>query len=1012
MGLEGLQNEPQKGRQKAQRGPRGNTFKPGPGLWLVERVYHSSPRWERPDDVKPHVRPWFRKKPHSDANREPEIVAAMHTAWDTHEAHRSPALNFEQGRRTVAVCVNPFCVKRTQVFGQPNVFDLKRQHKKAGYDKPVCGECGLELSIQMVRELRNKWVYVILGDGPKARLRYEIFAEEPGRWYWLVDPKIGPRAHRDFAKIGKPASGANRIPKESQDDCIQFFVSPVQLTENALQRLMQAARVTRSEMVDQDEQQRFTTVRRYFTELAFQDKELVTVIDPFSFAEEVNHWDYEPITDTWFTFNMNQQENTKRQIAVLLNAIAEDGDPHDIVDEMNDKRDKWVGTTNARHKAQAWIEQYQACHKFLKQAHNQAGERLCNWLDCDAHAIVEIACQQEADQPGYKYLGQSTLTLGILHLASVLEHLLSCPSGAAYITRLATRQKRLAYRFILHPGEEEKKQLKIVRSEIGDVAVTLLASFVPKILHDAPLYGEAKRLARHLADHQLEVSESGQLQRRTPFGHSQLIAAADTAMSLNDAVIKVYKRGFLPETLADTTAWKLRTGLDDILKAYELFTGFKAFLQDGEYEGTWEGIKAYKKKADHVHNVANFMVAQGKLSFAWYIKKTEGFDLADLEKTTLKKGNWREIIRSGQFARYEKMIGYYRKLYTAGRVLGGPVAFILSGFDYIASPPDLLAAWERNRGEGIATALTYYGSGLAAAAALMQTIGMLASLSPGMAAAASALVNPLLLIALVLVIIGMIVFWATRQNELEKFAAHCFLGDEYGRGDHEPRPWATLPYKYWDDGRGRFQDQLRFLLNLVGSFRIQTISSFNGYVLVPGSDGQKHTITQLLYGGYVLPSYVPSGAKADCFVEGYYITGKGRKPIRTRVLVDLDSGNYVAMDQNHRKISVSAVPSGSWGTERFRGLAVQVDHILPEGYSKKDGHHHYKFGARLDLTGTGRYLPAGADNYVELENTRIKSDRSSLDVAPKPYYKKKKKKDAGETGNSAAPATPQPAAAP
>lgn len=71
------------GARAAQKGAAGTAFKPPRGLFVYERVYFGSPRWQHPEQPSEHTQEWYKSGPQRDRNREKPVVDAIHGAWDT-----------------------------------------------------------------------------------------------------------------------------------------------------------------------------------------------------------------------------------------------------------------------------------------------------------------------------------------------------------------------------------------------------------------------------------------------------------------------------------------------------------------------------------------------------------------------------------------------------------------------------------------------------------------------------------------------------------------------------------------------------------------------------------------------------------------------------------------------------------------------------------------------------------------------------------------------------------------
>jgi hypothetical protein len=199
-------------------------------------------------------------------------------------------------------------------------------------------------------------------------------------------------------------------------------------------------------------------------------------------------------------------------------------------------------------------------------------------------------------------------------------------------------------------------------------------------------------------------------------------------------------------------------------------------------------------------------------------------------------------------------------------------------------------------------------------------------------------------------LIGAVVMHFCSKNDLELFAAHSFLGPEYGEGD-----WDDLTGKAWMAGhawpalryaRGTRREELgRWERQRVALLRMLT--------------GYKTFIGPFTYcGGIVFPGYVPQTAVFHVEVQ---VTPQGQSTPREvyRAMV------WPNVDVNERSLWVGPTPgSDSFIRVHKEGGGVKTIGVSakPRGFS---GLADYNFRVKFDLDGGGRIWVPVSGSWID-----------------------------------------------
>jgi hypothetical protein len=704
-----------------------------------------------------------------------------------------------------------------------------------------------------------------------------------------------------------------------------------------------------------------------------QQLEICSVIDAWSWLEEVNEWDYRPILESQFELLVNKNERSKLSIASVLNNLvaSKSGkeDPFGIRNEMESGCEK----LSTKHKAGLWFDAFEKCRDFLGKETEIACRRLNEWMESNAHQIIDTACSDELDTAGFQFPYTTPLSLGIIHYSSILRDISGCTFGEAMMVGLVGHpSSRIPYRFVLNPGEPEKKELAKVKLDIGDLSVNILALCSAAIILLAEANTEAEVFVKHLEQVGLKAEVTASIGPKTAaYGIYKQVRVHDSLIKFNDKRIDKGGTTFLPKNFHDTYYSKIKlfnTWEGRLTGLYDLLAGAKVYGKSPDFESQIAALSKIKEKVQYPTKVLAYVVSQSKLGFAWYAQKYYKFDLA---KFVAAKGDnyyisreTLELIQSGSIERFERMTVLYKGIDYTGKILAGPVAFVFGAWNLAFQGREMIDSWQNgDYGTAIGTALLYTASVITVSCAIVETLALA---KVAWAAAYMSEMGPLGLLAALIVIAATLVIWALSKNELELFTLHCFLGDDYGTGSsNKTYTWAEgTTFRSWASGEDRYTRQLVYLVNLISSFKV--LIRFGGTIL-PSS----------IYGGFVQPGYLPPGAKCEVVVIGHYLdSANNHKDLSSTALIDMSTGEYIMTGDPLLGYEVTAIPDGTWGTDAFRYFKIRMRHELTNGvheepvirYGKTYEHTVWTLKVRFDILGHG----LGANNrYLEFNSIDI-----------------------------------------
>ena len=290
-----------------------------------------------------------------------------------------------------------------------------------------------------------------------------------------------------------------------------------------------------------------------------------------------------------------------------------------------------------------------------------------------------------------------------------------------------------------------------------------------------------------------------------------------------------------------------------------------------------------------------------------------------------------------------RSIRTFQLLGTGARILAGPVGIIIGGAEMVSESMQTIDNWQAGNPGAAA------GHGIQAAAGILiiaVASAECAALVTGAAVAAWA--GPVGWIAAGLMLIGSLVISIWSKNDLEMFAAHSFLGEEYGDGDWDDQtgkawmsghPWPWFRYQSAGSRREsgeRWQRQRIVLLRMISSFK-----TFIGY--------------GTFCGGFVYPTFLSNSSYFDIEVD---VMPKDRtSPKETfRLKVWPAPRDHVWIGAQPSRFQISFSPE-SGGTVSSFTISAGPERVSAELYD-------YVLRIRLDLDGNRQnYLP-GSGAYL------------------------------------------------
>lgn len=971
------------------KGKLGNKNRRTLAIQIVEHVYDGSPRWR--ENVKKTYK-LHTKDRTSPIAREKDVRNSIDNAWGRPfigQKGKSAGEKFSGGIWDLGTCINPDCDQRSQ-----NVMKFTIHHTHSAIYPIKCQQCGKDMPLLHFKPIERKWIYVFSGKSKNMELAYEMFAETKDDWLVLRKPNPsrsylpifeGKKRHKRVFKSGA------RL-KVKKGETYHFFLSPVQLGKKSLKKLLAGDKNSSSsgkrvnESNGLNEQLDTNLIVRKFNDAPKQtldplgkkknNPEIVAVIDPFAFVIEAKEWDFLPIVQALYNLQFDKNERAKKNIASILTALIGElsEDKFDLIDEIH----KHAKSINGSHNAKSWLDAQKKCMDFLSRYVEEAALRLVEWLDSDAHWIVELSIQEHSDNP-------EILALGITHYTSIIKDILANSVGQAYITRLESKEKvRLPYKFILYPTAAEKNANNKVRKKYGDLPAQLLALLMPVIINKSNDNNRAENIVKHLKDLGVDALVTGNINPAPGFGYKGFQIVKNSLLAIDEARIEKVGKSYLPERIHNRIkpGLKVFTQFESHIEAtFNIFAGIKVYTQKAKpSDSPLDQAVRTKTKWEYPFQAAKYASDISKLSLAIWANKKYGIEIEKLamgSRTTYldsSSDSIKALLRNKKnFVILSRNAKFYSWITRVSKYLIGPVALVFGGIDMLIQTRQTIVGWEDgNSGGAVGSAMLLSAAALGVTAAVVETLSLIGVISQ---ASATSLLGPIGILAALITVGAMVVFALFSKSDLELYASHCFLGNEYGEGSSGPN-WASgVRYKSWKAWPDAIIYQNIYLFNLMSSVK----------VLI-----RHHPImgaAAIKYGAFVQTGYLPYNARCEVVVIGKYADftkGENGKTvdIKSTAYIDISTGEYIVVgDKKYPppKAIVYSVPSNSWGKKEFGHFAVSLNHTCKnvrsiyerDKWGRLQDMYYCEVKVRIDI-GNRNYMPNGYDgtHYLELHNLK------------------------------------------
>ncbi|HEV3332370.1 MAG TPA: hypothetical protein VG096_15375 [Bryobacteraceae bacterium] len=879
---------------------------------FVERCYDGCPRWYD-DEVWKHVNGVPDDTNHLLDREEPVKEAAK----DAHD--RTPLYGKDyQGSWFLSPCVNPSCTLRTwEMIDLPDgeytfvdsaneprfssvheAFPSSDQLKSSiraelaamakgdrGGLTRKCAVCKEERPLFKIIPIREKWIYLLTGSGKSLQPKWEVYAESDARG----------RIHTRFAGgrfTDSPfmpyVNGLKVQMSKWENDLWHFFLSPVRLGPKALDLLCRSVQdeapwSPHVPVMGGYQPWAATTARRFHAEQIPTLYEYIPLVDPFAWAAMANEADYIPILDAQRVLATNENEQSKVFIAGTLkqaihpsrpakaNAHGKEVrvafDPFDIGKALQPA----PKSTHASNLADAWMRRYDDMTGYLAREVDQAFCRVRHSvLHAPGHRVIEVSCQEHVADPNF-------LQFGLLHWQHLLTESLACPSGKEFVKSLVQDDalaERIPQANILR-CENLTKTSPYIQKFGPAVPAQVFSSLIPVLIATSgPV-----RMPSGVTDPPETISKFFESVSREPYimGDDEADFLAKSAEIASEHMQKNFDRFMGQFNAAKAASTGRYLGIFKSTKAISTIWGlgvrWHKKLND-RHQGYWEHF-------DAVRGMYLEIPSEGaKLVGEWAVETVERrLKLARrnpaLEELAHPEIRWesRSIDELLSFEKSADKIKYAK----SGLKLLEVVGFITSMLDLLSESQQAMDA-SRAGDHGAAI-----GHGIEAAGALL-TIAPVAAYYMGLLSAAELEVwgGPIGLIAAAITATGALLVYLWSLTDLAIFAAHSFLGQEYGKGE-----WYDETGKFWMAGQSwpvlrcgvleseeeapnRFVLQAAALLRMFCAFTVTVdIRSYGGGMIRPGlipdggvfavsvtwrSDPQSGRASEETYAAHIFPA--------------------------------------------------------------------------------------------------------------------------------------------------------------
>jgi len=856
-------------------------------LRFVERLYDGAPRWWSDEWVKHTSRPQGKYGDRLD--REPGVRELIAQAFDFRKF-------FNWNVPALVTCANPECPLRSwfmveKVTTGARSFQIKKwevinesqaivgfegeytseDREQLNHAQPLmangrigdlrssCPQCGHKRPLFRVSDIKGKWVYVLKESGASLTPHLEIELKDS------VSGSIHAQfVNGRFTDKAQAFDGGLALGK-IKDHAWHFFLSPVRLGPKALALLSEAPKRDPNYASGRDKakpadwkvgvnaelQPWTTTVKRRFQPRQLKTPyEFVALVDAVSWVAQIAEFDYYPIAAAQQKLVQDPDEQAKSFIAATLaQAIGRQQvsqNPPKFVEDQWDIEDDTVETPEEfrpKNVAQAWVDRYQAALEFLAKETNYACSRMFFPVRFSlGHRVIEQACQENTTDPNF-------LAFGLMHWAHILKEMLICQAGEAFTAWLANNREaaeRIPQKNVLG-GEGLEPGSKLGAAIGHGLPVHVLAYLSPVIIagSDKP----AEDLVKHLAKIDVQA---------TTLGLSDLQAARNLLLDFGGTLVDHYIKK-LPEELDPSEfhkasglhGWKERmqsfSSIREVEKILSLLSAIADYSKKNtRYQTEWDRYGHAKNKVETPLKVVEFLTEKThKLIKAGIDAETTDVDLLfekELAEKIEKHGVRSLSAMELEIVSASRSLGAFRLVGLGVRLLAGPVGLVLGGWELVIQLGESRHAMESgDPGAAVAHGIQAVAGVLIVAIAGAECVALVTG------AGAVAWAGPVGLIAAFLMLVGAVVMARCARNDLELFARHCFLGEDWGEGGSETTGKAWMATLGWAALKSHRKARLALLRMMTG---------FSTWIGPP-----------TYAGGYIFPAYVPSGAYFEVEVD-------------------------------------------------------------------------------------------------------------------------------------------------
>lgn len=973
---------------------------------FVERLYDGAPRWydsawrsEHHDDVGSgrDQRERFAREPGVK-----RLMSRAHTPNYLHHIDQSGS-----GYAYLGTCVNPDCSARVQWTATAANIDAEREESQdraqarariiravkstvraRPADSPhVCDSCNQKQRCFAVVPVRRKWIYVLKQEGDGDLQHYCELDYQATSDGYFVHTRLNNGTYTDARS---PFQGRLFLLPSPTRYNWHFFLSPVRLGHDALEllrtspdKLTSIARArdqvhndADSVPIDADLQPWACTVKRKFSEQFVQAAldEVVPLVDPFAWAQQLEGFDMATILAAHQKLIRDPDEQAKAfvssalQQATALRPVPNTNppemtrDPHDIEDDLAAKPSALAGS-NA---ADAWVKRYRAAVEYFTDETNKAATRLVFMLRYSlAHRIVELACQERAAE-------SKQLAMGILHWHIVLQRMMLTAEGKRFIAWLTapirsnTQESaddpmapanRIPIKNVLR-GVDVRGETQAAQ-DLGDggVLVMLVAS-----LSCGAIVGN-----REPQDAVIEYLGNVNVNASSIKG-SDIRSARDFALSIPQPIMRaVAERSPRLSALSTTLRAATGRGFADTLKLFNRMSDVDRVLTlvvtvsklgdaPNPYDTGYDRFNRARGMVETPIKVADFLASRSQLVLRAQMTESAGALAQQLDDAGPA------TIRSFTTAEYElflasRSLNAYRALGVGLQVLKGPVAIVFGGVDLVTNSMQSIDSMEAgDPGAAVGFALAAGASVMVIAVAAAECTALVTG------AAAASWAGPVGWIAAGLMLISAGIIYAFSKNDLELYALHSFLGNEYGDGDWDDesgKPWLkNEPYPWLRYNRGthhqspqRFARQRQSLLRMMSSFRLWR----------SGAD------MEVTSGLRIYPSHFESASCYEIIVE-LFTDAHASNPERCKLVVWPEQRQWDRLEGDATRNYSVVFHAGSDG--RLHNIAISAPTKRYHGASYQTMRDmDIRIKVRMRLDGTTRLLLPASGAWVTMDTS-------------------------------------------